>query len=92
MKNRSESVTFLPYRRRFLNYRMAFLKTMFGYLDVSDKSEIWNLEVQKLTEQLANRNTEHEKLETFKDNLRTTFDTLASKKDEIDYLDFLIVF
>ena len=45
-------------------------------------------EVQKLTEQLANRNTEHEKLETFKDNLRTTFDTLASKKDEIDYLDF----
>ena len=49
-------------------------------------------EVQKATEQLANRNTEHEKLETFKDNLRTTFDTLASKKDEIDYLDFLIVF
>ena len=45
-------------------------------------------EVQKLTDQLANRNTEHEKLETFKDNLRTTFDTLASKKDEIDYLDF----
>ena len=45
-------------------------------------------EVQKLTEQLANRNTEHEKLETFKDNLKTTFDTLASKKDEIDYLDF----
>ena len=45
-------------------------------------------EVQRLTEQLANRNTEHEKLETFKDNLRTTFDTLASKKDEIDYLDF----
>ena len=45
-------------------------------------------EVQRLTEQLANRNTEHEKLETFKDNLKTTFDTLASKKDEIDYLDF----
>ena len=45
-------------------------------------------EVQRITDQLANRNTEHEKLETFKDNLKTTFDTLASKKDEIDYLDF----
>ena len=40
MKNRSESVNFLPYRRRFLNYRMTFLKTMFGFLDVSDKSEV----------------------------------------------------
>ena len=40
------------------------------------------------TEQLANRNTEHEKLETFKDNLTTTFGELASRKDTINYYDF----
>ena len=45
-------------------------------------------EVQELTEQLANRNTEHEKLETFKDNLKTTFGDLASRKDTINYYDF----
>ena len=45
-------------------------------------------EVQRLTDNLANRNTEHEKLETFKDNLKTTYDELASKKDTINYYDF----
>ena len=45
-------------------------------------------EIQILTENLANRNSEHEKLETFKDNLKTTYDDLASKKDTINYYDF----
>jgi DNA repair exonuclease SbcCD ATPase subunit len=45
-------------------------------------------EIQVLTENLANRNTEHEKLESFKDNLKTTYDELASKKDTINYYDF----
>ena len=45
-------------------------------------------EIQRITEQLANRNTEHEKLATFKDNLRTTYDELAQRKDTIDYYDF----
>ena len=45
-------------------------------------------EIQVLTQNLANRNTEHEKLETFKDNLKTTYDDLASKKDTINYYDF----
>ena len=45
-------------------------------------------EVQRLTDNLANRNTEHEKLETFKDNLKTTYDELVSKKDTINYYDF----
>ncbi|ASR76189.1 SbcC-like subunit of palindrome specific endonuclease [Synechococcus phage Bellamy] len=45
-------------------------------------------EIQRITEQLANRNTEHEKLETFKDNLKTTYDELSSKKDTICYYDF----
>jgi DNA repair exonuclease SbcCD ATPase subunit len=45
-------------------------------------------EIQKLTEQLANRNTEHENLESFKDNLGKTYEALASKKDTINYHDF----
>jgi DNA repair exonuclease SbcCD ATPase subunit len=45
-------------------------------------------EIQKLTEQLANRNTEHENLESFKDNLGKTYEALASKKDTIRYHDF----
>jgi len=45
-------------------------------------------EVQNLADQLANRNTEHEKLETFKDNLKTTYEDLFSKKDTISYYDF----
>jgi DNA repair exonuclease SbcCD ATPase subunit len=52
--------------------------------------QIRNLEheIQVLTENLANRNTAHEKLESFKDNLKTTYDELASKKDTINYYDF----
>jgi DNA repair exonuclease SbcCD ATPase subunit len=54
------------------------------------RRQIRNLEkeIQVLTENLANRNSEHEKLETFKENLKTTYDELASKKDTINYYDF----
>jgi len=54
------------------------------------RRQIRNLEseIQTLTENLANRNTEHEKLEFFKENLKTTYDELASKKDTINYYDF----
>ena len=54
------------------------------------RRQIRNLEseIQVLTENLANRNSEHEKLESFKDNLKTTYDELASKKDSINYYDF----
>ena len=45
-------------------------------------------EIQRITDNLANRNTEHEKLETFKDNLKTTYEDLATKKDKINYYDF----
>ena len=45
-------------------------------------------EVQELTEQLANRNTEHEKLETFKENLEETYKKLSTQKDTISYHDF----
>ena len=45
-------------------------------------------EIQRLTEQLANRNTEHEKLETFKENLEETYKKLSTQKDIIRYHDF----
>ena len=54
------------------------------------RRQIRNLEseIQTLTKNLANRNSEHEKLETFKNNLKTTYEELASKKDTINYYDF----
>jgi DNA repair exonuclease SbcCD ATPase subunit len=54
------------------------------------RKQIRNLEqeIQVLTENLANRNSEHEKLESFKENLKTTYDELASRKDTINYYDF----
>ena len=45
-------------------------------------------EIQTITEQLKNRNTEHEKLEEFRENLQKTFDELSKKKEEIVYHDF----
>ena len=45
-------------------------------------------EIQRITEQLANRNIENDKLETFKENLKTTYDELAQRKDTINYYDF----
>ena len=46
-------------------------------------------EIQKLTDQLADRNTEHEKLATFQESLRTTYDELSSRKDTINYNNFM---
>ena len=45
-------------------------------------------EIQTLTSQLENRNTEHDKLETFKENLQETYDHLVSHKDKIKYYNF----
>ena len=45
-------------------------------------------EVQTITENLANRNTEHEKLEQFNKSLKYTYDDLLKKKDSIQYHDF----
>tara|TARA_R100001460_G_scaffold11507_3_gene26878 strand:- start:163 stop:1872 length:1710 start_codon:yes stop_codon:yes gene_type:complete len=45
-------------------------------------------EVQKITDQLANRNIEHDKLETFREDLQTTYDELVEYKDQINYYDF----
>ena len=45
-------------------------------------------EIQTLTTQLANRNTEHGKLEEFNNSLQSIFKELADKKTEIIYHDF----
>ena len=67
---------------------MAFLRTILRSLDVNDKSEIWNQKFKELPTNLQNRNIENEKLESLKDNLKTTYDELAQRKDTIDYYDF----
>lgn len=45
-------------------------------------------EIQTITEQLKNRNTEHEKLEEFRENLQKTIEELSQKKEQIVYYDF----
>jgi len=45
-------------------------------------------EIQTITSQLQNRNTEHEKLEEFRENLQKTIEDLSDKKQEIVHYDF----
>ena len=45
-------------------------------------------EIQRVTDNLANRNTEQEKLATFNKSLTTTYDDLATRKETINYYDF----
>ena len=45
-------------------------------------------EIQKLADQLADRNIEHDKLAEFKRNLQETIENLATKRNEIVHYDF----
>jgi len=45
-------------------------------------------EIQILANQLKNRNTEHEKLEEFKENLQKTIEDLATRREDINHYDF----
>ena len=45
-------------------------------------------EVQTITDQLANRNTEHDKLANLDSSLQETYKNLADKKENISYYDF----
>ncbi len=45
-------------------------------------------EIQRVTEQLANRNTEHDKLAELKQKLKNTQDKLSEKREDIFYHDF----
>ncbi len=42
-------------------------------------------EVQTITERIKNRNTEHEKLAEFKENLQKTIEDLADRREEINH-------
>ena len=46
-------------------------------------------EIQRLTDQLANRNTEHEKLAKLSEQLNATFESLGEEKDDIQYKDYV---
>ena len=46
-------------------------------------------EIQKITDQLANRNSEHEKLKTFNDSLQGTYEDLATQTESIRNHDFV---
>ena len=45
-------------------------------------------EIQTTTEQFKNRNTEHEKLKEFKENLKKTIDELSVHREDINHHDF----
>jgi len=45
-------------------------------------------EIQRFTDQLANRNIEHEKLAELEKGLQDTIEELASKREEMTYYDF----
>ena len=45
-------------------------------------------EIQTITDKLANRNTEHEKLKEYKSSLATTYNELVEKKTTVNYYDF----
>ena len=45
-------------------------------------------EIQTITDQFKNRNTEHEKLEEFKESLKTTDDKLSERNQDIVHHDF----
>ena len=75
----SKEITKLNHEISQNNTRISLSQRQIRHLDS---------EIQTLTEQLKNRNTEHEKLEEFRDNLQKTFEDLSVKKDEIVYYDF----
>jgi len=56
----------------------------------SNQRQIRDLEyeIQTITENLANRNSEHEKLDEFRENLQKTIEELSDKKQEIVHYDF----
>ncbi len=83
--------------------RESHFKTLNGYLSTtlneitSNNSQITSCqrqvktlesEIQKLTSQLADRNSEHSKLEEFRENLQSTYEELAERREDISYYDF----
>ena len=51
-KSKTENVNSTNYQRRLLNSTMAFLKTILRFLDINDRSEIWNQKFKDLPNNL----------------------------------------
>ena len=83
--------------------RESHFKTLNGYLSTtlneitSNNSQIASCqrqvktlesEIQRLTSQLTDRNTEHSKLEEFRENLQSTYEELKERREDISYYDF----
>ncbi len=76
----SKEVTKLTYEISQNNTRISGCQKQIGELEH---------EIQIITDQLKNRNTEHEKLEEFKEQLEVTFKEAETKKEQINYYDFV---
>jgi DNA repair exonuclease SbcCD ATPase subunit len=85
-QERERQFTVLSKEITKLNYEISQNNTHISH----NQRQIRDLEseVQTITEQLKNRNTEHEKLEKFRENLQQTFEDISKKKEEIVYHDF----
>ena len=76
----SKEVTKLTYEISQNNTRISGCQKQIGELEH---------EIQIITDQLKNRNTEHEKLEEFREQLEVTFKEAETKKEQINYYDFV---
>ena len=76
----SREITKLTHGISQNNTRISGLQRQIGDLES---------EIQRLTDQLANRNTEHEKLAKLSEQLNTTFESLGEEKDDIQYKDYV---
>ena len=67
---------------------MKFLKTTLRSLSYQKQIRELESEIQTITNQLENRNSEHEKLTEFDQKLKETYESLGEKKQEILHHDF----
>tara|TARA_A100001391_G_scaffold155606_1_gene113438 strand:+ start:2888 stop:4600 length:1713 start_codon:yes stop_codon:yes gene_type:complete len=85
-QNRERHFTQLSQEITKLNHDISQNNTRisFSQRQIRDLEE----EVQRITKQFKNRNTEHEKLTEFKENFQQTIEDLSSRRDEITHYDF----
>ena len=77
--NLSKEITTLTHGISKNNTRISGCQRQIGDLES---------EIQRITDQLANRNTEHDKLAEFKENLQQTIEDLSERREEIVHYDF----
>jgi len=91
-KKKSESVNFTVLSKEITSLTHGISQNNTKIAGCQRQIRDLESEIQRVTDNLANRNTENEKLATFKDNLKTTYDELATTKETINYYDFRIVY